>query len=47
MLEVEKWKAVLTDWLEVMVDRRIPNSRPQAAPMSRDGMNTPADTVRP
>lgn len=26
---------------------RIPKSRPQAAPISREGMKTPADTVRP
>lgn len=27
--------------------RRMPKSRPQAAPMSSEGMKTPADTVRP
>lgn len=25
----------------------IPNNLPQAAPISRDGMKTPADTARP
>lgn len=30
-----------------MAESRIPHSLPQAAPISRDGMKTPADTVRP
>ena len=37
----------LTEPLEGMAASRIPNSLPQAAPMSRDGMKTPADTARP
>lgn len=33
--------------LEVTMGSRMPKSRPQAAPMSSEGMKTPADTVRP
>lgn len=37
----------LTDPVEVMEASSIPHNLPQAAPISRDGMKTPADTARP
>lgn len=40
-----KWTR--TDPVEEMVASSIPHSRPQAAPMSSEGMKTPADTARP
>lgn len=36
-----------TEPLEVIEASSIPNSLPQAAPMSSEGMKTPADTARP
>lgn len=40
------WRA-LTELLEVVVASSIPHSLPHAAPISRDGMKTPAETARP
>lgn len=37
----------LTESLPVMDASSIPHNLPQAAPISRDGMKTPADTARP
>lgn len=36
-----------TEPVDVMEANSIPHSLPQAAPISRDGMKTPADTARP
>lgn len=45
----KKGKATLTerDDDDVMEASSIPHSLPQAAPISRDGIKTPADTARP
>lgn len=37
----------LTEPVEVMEASSIPHSLPQAAPISSEGMKTPADTARP
>lgn len=40
-------KSTQTDPVAEMVASSMPHSRPQAAPISSDGMKTPADTARP
>lgn len=44
---VKQKNQTLTEPLEVMAASSRPNSLPQAAPISSDGMKTPADTARP